>query len=336
MTKQILHSAFRRKKRGIGQKSLMSRFPATIKIAAAASLLALPLQLSSCRDKSEAPGAVDVLVSMGDSVLTVSDVERKIPVGISASDSVALFRKIVDNWIEGTVLYDMAKTKLPEIEKIEEQVANYRKRLIVAEYLKKMREGKEFKISPDSVRAFYDSHKSEMVSETPLVKGIYLKVPDASAGIEEMKKCVYDASGASIDKLEKNWIGEALQYDYFENKWVDWSIIADQIPYRFFDPDAFLSSTKNFETSCNGSTYILHISDYLPSGSEIPFEFASTRISNMLEQAKMASYEEALVSALIKKAMSEGRLVAVGYDPLRGIPADRDKIKEKKDLKDEE
>lgn len=287
-----------------------------LRIGLLPACLVFAMAISSCGgDDSKSP-AGDVLVAMGDSTLTLSDVVSRIPVGIDEADSVALFHKIVDNWIEGMVLADMARTKLSDLDRIESMVAEYRNRLIVAEYLKKMRVGKKFKVSSDSVRAFYDAHRAEMVTETPLVKGIYLKVADGAGAIDEIRRCVFDASGASIDELEKKWAGDAIQYDYFENEWIDWTVIADQIPYRFYDPDAFLASTVNFETSCNGSTYFLHIGGYLPSGSETPFEFASPRISSLLEQAKMASYEEALVNALIKKAMSENNLVAVGYDPL--------------------
>lgn len=277
----------------------------------------------------------DVLVSMGDTVLTVEDVVDRIPVGLSSADSLALFQNIVDNWIEGMVLTDMAENKLSKIEDIERKVADYRNRLIVMEYMKRMREGKHFKVSTDSVRSFYEKHRHEMIAETPLVKGIYLKVPETSAVIKEIRESVFDASETSIDRLENNWIGEAVQYDYFANEWVDWSVIADQIPYRFYDPDAFLSSTHNFETSTNGQTYLLHVSDYLPSGSELPFEFASSRITAILEQAKMVDYEEALVRSLIKKAIKEKRLVTVGYDPLthKRLPQNNNKVN--KNLKDE-
>ena len=271
---------------------------------------------------------------MGDSVLMLSDVISRIPVGIDPADSAALFHKIVDNWVEGMVLTDLGKAKLPDMEKIERQVSSYRNRLIATEYLKKMREGKTFAVSEDSVRTFYDSHRSEMVTETPLIKGIYIKVAESSGSVEDVKRCVFDASDASIDELEKKWLAKAIQYDYFVNEWVDWEVIADQIPYRFYDADAFLSSTSNFETSCNGSVYLLHITDFLPSGSEMPFEFASPRIVSLLEQAKMASYEKSLVSSLVKKAISEGRLVPADYDPVKGVYKGYN-VKKKKNLKDE-
>lgn len=270
----------------------------------------------SCGHSGKPAMHSDALVCIDDSVLTESWVVSRIPVGIEASDSIALFQNIVDKWIEGMVLTDMAKTKLPDMDEIDRKVNEYRNRLIVAEYLKKMRAGRQFRINPDSVRRFYDMHRSEMISENPLVKGIYLKIPENATGLEEIKECVFSATDKSIDRLENNWIGQALQYDYFQNRWVDWEIISEQIPYRFYDTDAFLSMTKNFETTCNGSVYLLHISDYLPSGSELPFDFASSRIMSIFERERIDSYEEALVRSLVKKAIADGRLVAVGYDPV--------------------
>ncbi|MDE6532504.1 MAG: hypothetical protein K2M27_03095 [Muribaculaceae bacterium] len=327
----MMHGTARRGVRsgGIVWKSLHSGMPLL------SACLSFVMALSSCGEKKEISGTDDILVSVGDSTLTLSDVVRRIPVGIEKEDSMILFRSIVDGWIEERVLIDMAMAKLPELDEIERKVSQYRNRLIVAEYLGKLRNGSKFKVDRDSVRLFYEAHKGELMTETPLVKGIYLKVSENSGPLADIRRCVYDASDESVDELEKNWMGAAIQYEYFKEEWVDWEVIADQIPYRFYDPDAFLSSTNNFETTCNGFTYLLHISDYLPSGSEMPYEFASERISAMLEQAKVSSYQEALVRALVQKAMSEGKLVAFGYDPLSRRFKDGDTNKKKTIQKDE-
>lgn len=291
--------------------------------------------MQGCGKSEGSPEQDDVLLSMGDSVLTMRDVVRRIPVGISATDSAAIFERIVDTWIEGMVLTDMAKEKLPDLEQIEQQVNDYRNRLIVMSYLEKMRNNSGHKVHEDSVRKFYDRYHKEMLSEQPLVKGLLLKFPESVSDLSEIRRCVFAADSKSLDELERNWATDALQYDYFENTWVDWQKIAEQIPYRFFDPDAFVASTKNFETSSGGSVYLLHISDYLPSGSELPFEFAAPRIRAILEQAKMAKYQRALVESLVKKSIAEDKLVVGGYDPVKRRLIKGGELREKKGKKDE-
>lgn len=278
-------------------------------------LSALLLFVSCGKDKSEARDDSDVLLRAGEETLTLKDVVRKIPVGLEAADSVAMFHLIVDNWIKGRVLSALAERKLPNVDEIDDKVADYRNRLIVAEYLDEMKKGKDFKISADSIRKFYDRYKGDMLTEAPLVRGIYLKVAANRTNLDEIRSLVFCGSDDCIDRLERTVAGDAIQYDYFINDWVDWQTIADQIPYRFYDPDAFLKSTRNFETSYNGSVYMFHVSDYLPSGSEPPYEFASIQIGDMMERASIRKFEESLVRSLVNKAMGDGDLIAVGYDP---------------------
>lgn len=271
----------------------------------------------------------DILLVMDGKELTMQYVIERIPVGLDPADSIALFHKIVDGWIETEVLSELAATKLPDLEEIDKKVEAYRNRLIISEYLRKMKESKRQKVSQDDVKKYYEAHRKELLTETPLVKGVYIKVPSNSPGLQEIKDLIFRAGELDIDKIEKGWMETALQYDYFGSNWVDWQTLADQIPYRFYDPDAFLKSTKNFETSYNGSTYMFHIYDYLPRGSEFPYEFASDKITSMLEQLKIADFEEALVRSLVEKSLKEEKLIAVGYDPLKRQTLRRKEMKNK-------
>lgn len=267
-----------------------------------------------------------ILIKAGDHILTLQDVLQKIPTGIEPADSASLFQLIVDNWIKSEVLYKLAESKLPDISEIDNKVAEYRNRLIVAEYLDEMKKAGKVRVDEDSVRYFYETYKDEMLTESPLVKGIYLKVSSSNPNIDQIKQLVYCGSDDCIDNLEQLIAGDAVQYDYFVDEWIDWQIIADLIPYRFANPDAFLKATKDFETSYNGSDYVLHVSDYLPAGSVPPFEFASHHIIELLERTNMRKYEESLVASLIGKALKDGDMVAVGYNPLQHkmlIPTDQ-------------
>lgn len=279
---------------------------------------ALLLLVGCAKKPQEQDVSVGVLLRAGDKVLTLDDVVRRIPVGIESSDSAAMFRRIVDNWVKTQVLSNLAERKLPDIADIENRVEEYRNRLIVSEYLNEMRKGKAFNISADSIRDFYNRYKGEMLLESPLVKGIYMKVASERANLDEIRELVFCGSDDCIDKLEKSWASHAIQYEYFIGDWVDWQTIADRVPYRFYDPNAFLKSTKNFETEYNGCVYFLHISEYLPTGSEPPYEFAAIRIAELMERADMNKFEETLVRSLVAKAISDGDLVASGYDPIKG------------------
>lgn len=280
-------------------------------------VMALSILMTACGGESAVTDdRKDILVKAGEKTLTLQDVLQKIPTGIEPADSASLFKLIIDNWIKSEVLSNFAESKLPDISGIDDKVSEYRNRLIVAEYLNEIKKSSKIKVNEDSIRYYYDRHKNDMLTETPLVKGIYLKIGTSTPDLDQIKQLVFCGSDECIDNLEQLITSNAVQYDYFMDDWIDWQLIEDQIPHRFSNPDEFLKLTKNFDTSYNGSTYILHVSDYLPSGSVPPYEFAAPRITELLERTDIQKYEETLVKSLIKKALKDGDLVAVGYNPV--------------------
>ena len=152
-----------------------------------------------------------VLLTIDGEQLTMESVVSRIPVGIDPADSAALFKEIVDVWVSERILGELAQRQLPNIEEIERKAASYRNRLIAREYLRQMRESKEIKVPSDSVRRFYDVHKSELLTERPLVKGLYLKISSSSEWLDEVRRLMADASDESMERIESHFGSEVLQ-----------------------------------------------------------------------------------------------------------------------------
>lgn len=283
---------------------------------AAMTIVAILTVSSACSHKEKHTEEQDILVSVGDSALTLRDVERRIPSGLSGQDSTDMFNSIVERWVRTMMLRDIASENVEELEKINRLADDYRDNLIIERYLRsKVKESPG--ISQQSIKTYYEEHGSEMKLTQPLIKGIYLKVADSEERLGDIRRWMASATSSAVDKIEKSGLRQASQYEYFKDNWVDWNEVADQIPYRFYDADAFLSSTKDFETSYSGSTYLLHIYEYLPSGSQMPYEYACRRIAEMLGRENKASYKQSLLSSLYKKAIKDGRLKPGMYDPVK-------------------
>ncbi len=273
----------------------------------------------------------DILVSVGDSSLTLREVLADIPSGISPEDSTEMFHAIVDNWIRDLMLYGVAVKNVPDIDRIERLVNDYRNNLIIASYLRQMEESGEHIVREGDIRKYYDSHKEELILEQPLVKGVFLKVPDNDENLPRLRKWMASPGDEAVDNIEKHGLKQASQYEYFMDTWQEWNRVADQIPYKFFDADAFVSDTRDFETTYGGSAYILHISEYLGSGSRMPYEYARGKISGILLNAEMSKYRNSLINALLRKEMENGTLRAGLYDPVSGRMRDNENKEKKTD-----
>ena len=271
----------------------------------------------SCGKKTEEIAAnTDVLVSVGDSTLMVSDVVRRIPAGLTAEDSINLFNRIVEDWVRDLVLADYAEKNITDMERIERMVESYRNNLIINEYIESMSESQRHDVSEDRIQRFYDASRESMVLEQPIVKGVLLKVAETDESLPNLRKWLVNLSDADLDKIEKDGLRRALMYKYFKDEWVEWDAIADRIPYRFYDADAFLRSTNNFETSDAGSVYLFRITDFVPSGEEMPYDFARVKIAYILRKSEVGAYRKKLVNDIYKRKIKEGVLKPGIYNPV--------------------
>lgn len=257
----------------------------------------------------------DMIIQIGDSVLTKSQVVSKIPVGLNPTDSANLYEAIVQDWIDKRLISDIAAQNLPQKDKIEQMVNEYRNQLITIEYRRLMAKENSAEIPNDSVNAYYTNHLDEFIVEEPLLKGVYLKVPDNAERLEDLSRWIKSGQAEDIDKIEKYGLKEAIQYDYFEDRWIAWRSIADQIPYRIVDPNAFVIQNKDFEVTYNRSAYMLHISDYLSKGDTIPLEYASVQIRNRMMEAGREEYDNRLLKSLYEQAVKDNKIKVGSYVP---------------------
>ena len=268
-------------------------------------LLAVILAIGCGRSKEENK---NLLVRYGDRELTYDEVVDMIPEGLHPADSAAMFHQLVDAWIRSEVLADFAEERLYDMEAIDQRVREYRNQLIVMEYLSRMRETQKPRIEEQKVKEYYDLHRGELKLEVPLVRGVFLKINSSAKGKEDIKNLISSDNPEDIDRLEREWLDLALEYNYFRDKWIDWETISMLIPHRFGNPDEFLRESDYFETEYGDCSYYLKVTDYMPSGEEQPYEYARNWIAEVLTQGALTDYENSLVESLVNKAVKEGKM----------------------------
>ena len=283
-------------------------------LIAGLALLVLP----SCGGGKSQPEESDVVVSVGDTVLTLQEVLREVPSGLNPEDSAAMVRSVVESWLRRHVLLEMSEKSLGDRDEIERMVDDYRTNLILSRYLSKMEAGAPKGDEQKQVEKTYLARRDSLVLEEPVVKGLYLKVPENDSRLSSLRSWMANADEESIDNLERYGMRHALQYEYFLDRWHPWHEVADLVPYRFFDADAFLASTPDFETACDGSVYIIHISEYRGSGTPMPEDYAKAKILEMLRHTNMSQHRDKLISSIYEREMENGRLKSGLYDPSTG------------------
>lgn len=269
-------------------------------------------------DKSDEGIPQDILLTVNDSSLTLTDVLRDIPTGIAPEDSAEMFRRAVEGWTRRMVLREVAEKNIPDMASIDEMTERYRDNLIVDRYLTMMEERGAREISEERLKRYYDANKDLMELKQPLIKGIFVKTSSTSTELAGLRKWMASATSSSVDNIEKYGLRDASQYEYFMDRWMPWNAIAGLIPYRFYDADAFVSSTPDFETEYAGSVYMLKITEYMRSGERAPYEYARTEIRDILRAEDKDRYRRDLLRSIYTEARDNGVLRPGLYDPVKG------------------
>lgn len=281
-----------------------------------AGVCACALLLAGCSSHTETStlsDSSDILVTVGDSSLTITAVQALMPRGLSPEDSTAMFNSIVEGWLEQMLLSDLGQRNIVDMERIDRLTADYRKKLIVAEYRRNVRDSHSDNVSQANIDSYFASHKDEMMLDTPVVKGLYVKIPADSERLSDVRRWMMTATPDAIDNLEEYGLRDAIEYSFFDNHWTPWSDIASQIPYRFGDVEDFIKKNPDFETTYRGITYFLHISESLPAGSEMPREIADPLIRERLEALYGDKFEQRIINDIYRKAESDGHLKYGAY-----------------------
>ena len=280
-------------------------------------LLCLTVAASACGHRDSATQeatatapAGDVLVSLDREKLTADQLRRQIPGGLSAEDSTKLARTYINAWIDRQLVLRVAPREL-DTEEIDRLTEEYRRELIAEAYRRHMFDTgtDSTAVGADSLRGFYDAHAGDFRLDRPLVRGIYLKVPDNARNLNALRRLYRSDRQEDIDRLEKEVLSSAIQYDYFRDRWIDWEQIENRIPYDFgTNPSAFLASHRSMETSAGGSTYLLSISDYLPAGETMPYDVAKPIVRRRVLADLRRRSDIELRRRLYDKATADGSL----------------------------
>lgn len=277
-----------------------------LRLAAGTAIISAVTVLAASCNKPEVPA--DAIVSVGQAHLTLADLSRAMPKGLSEADSAAFADSYISTWISDRLVTEVAVKNLPETSEIDRMTADYRRNLIMWEYVRlKTGQDPTLAVSPDSVRAYHEAHRREFTTSEPMVKGIYLRMPAKAPEANAVKRILRSSQHVDLDKLDKATLhNHEVTYDYFGDRWLPWSQVKGVWPPGTTEVNP--ESGRRYETEAGEWIHMLQISETLPAGSEMPAEVAAPLILRRLEAKNRAEVERRLRDDLLRSATADGTL----------------------------
>lgn len=268
------------------------------------------LVMSGCSGSFNHQGKTP-LVEVGDAFLYKEDLDAALPVGIHDKDSVRFAEDYIRNWVEDVLLYGKAEGNIPDNEKIDQQVAAYRRALIMHTYQEELvRQKLGTEVSEEEIEAYYEAHAAQFRAEQPYIQGLFMKVPVQTRNLNRVRNWYKRNTQDAIDGLEKFSIAHAVSYEYFYDRWRPVSEFALKMPLEALETDMdYLKRNKNVEVRDTVYCYFLHVEQFLPKGDLLPLEYAKNEIKEMIINLKRVAFINQMKNDLYREALENNDII---------------------------
>lgn len=227
-----------------------------------------------------------------------------IPADINKKDSAQIAESYIRKWVTDVLLYENAKRNVTNKNEIELLIEDYRKSLTIQQYQQKLiaqRVSKE--PSETEMNGFYEDFKEEFTLKENIIKGFLLIVPKNAPKLANVRNWVQSGDTKALENIEKYSVQNAISFDYFGDKWMEFSEILKKIPMQLEDPESFVASHRFYEKSDSTKQYFLRIMSYRRIGEIEPFEMAKPKISNLIINKNKAEFISNFEDEIYKDAI---------------------------------
>ena len=263
----------------------------------------------ACRNEQHDHKGRTPLVELDGNFLYVEDLQSALPARLSKEDSLSFAENYIRNWVEDILLYDKAKSNIPNNEEINKLADNYRKALIIHTYQQALiyqQLSKE--ISEQDLTDYYEKNLALFKAEYPLIKGLFIKVPLSAPQLSNVRRWYKTETQAAVEKMEKYSLQNAVKYKYFYDKWIPLSEVLDMMPLKVSNEEEYLSKNRHVELRDSAFCYFLNVSDFRPAGEQKPYEFARPQVKDMLLNMKQVEFIKTMKDDLYRSAKDKAKI----------------------------
>jgi hypothetical protein len=279
-------------------------------IRGCAAMLVCLLAVSACHRKAPVVPDVDVVARVGERALLRTEVEAMMSQS-TAQDSLIGVEGFIKKWVKDVLMYQMARQNIGEDKaEIDRLVEDYRHALTRYRYQEHLvREKLVVDIRESEKRLYYENNKKEFILDRHLVRGLYLKIPKDAPGLEDIRRAFHSKPEAAVEMIEKYSVQNAVTYDYFYDRWVEFEEVIHNIPVRLPDTPDLLQRNRPLEANDDNFCYLLHISESLMPGDLAPYEFVSADIVEILVNQRKMTFLRQFEEDIYSSAIRSGRAV---------------------------
>jgi hypothetical protein len=265
------------------------------------TIIALLISVAAVSCQTEHKG--EPIARVYDKYLYKDDLKNIFLSNVSPEDSILIAKAYIEKWIQTQLLLKQAELNLSDNEKnVARQLEDYRASLLIHKYEQAFINQKIDTIVSDSeVEEYYNLNKDNFVLTEPIVKALYIKLRKEAPQAQKIKEIYRSEKQEDIQLLDNLAYQAAIFYDFFNDKWVPFSLIAKELPYPVKDLKEVLAR-KYIEMEDGSFIYLVSIRDVTHQGQIAPLEYVINELKQILLNSRKQKIIEDLEKSIYLKA----------------------------------
>lgn len=272
--------------------------------------IVLPM-LASCKAISEFFDKEEVVAEVGLAKLRKSELDRVVPAGLPAEDSVRLARQYINTWALDQVFLNVAEQQLSKSEKdVTRELEAYRTSLLKYRYEQLyVNERLDTAVSDDAVQEYYEAYSSKFILQRPVVKARFLSISEDSPMLKTIRKKMSSDEVEDIIEADSLAFSSAFKFTTWNNEWIDAAVMAREFGQDYASVLSGVSKGWNERTDTSGVVNAAYVTEIVPEGAMSPLEYSTPFIKDMIISARKQALVSALEHDLLEDARVNGKFV---------------------------
>lgn len=251
------------------------------------------------------------IAQIGKDILYRKDVEGLLQGVRLPSDSINLVKHYIDIWAIDNLLLKKAESELSKEDKdVEQELADYRKSLLVFRYQKKYVEERiDTLIKQEEIVTYYNDNNELFLLEDPLFKARLIKMRLHSPYLSMVRNIYRSNTIENLTQLERLCESSAEIYTDYEGRWLSAPELAQDLPDGTNARQLEIKPDGYIDTCDSLYAYLVSITEFIPAREPAPLEnveagirqiILSKRKQQLLKDLKMEVLKEGWNKQMIK------------------------------------
>lgn len=250
-----------------------------------------------------------IVAHVGEKKLFLSEVSQFVPSDVEIQDSMLIANDYIRKWVNRELLIQKAEENLsPEQKNLNREIEEYRNSLIIYKYKNElMNQQMDTLVTREQIEEYFKANPDNFKLNKNIVKAVFIKTPIDLARASLIKDLIKDNSEEGKNDLREYCIQYAKSFDFFNDSWVNFEIVKNNIPEAIDNEKQFLTRNKQIEMEDSSFYYFVYINDYELQNELAPIDYVEKNIKNLILNTRKIEFLKQVEENIYKEGVRQNR-----------------------------